>query len=284
MQRAWDKVDASLKRSECTVRRCVHFHLSPSSPPPVKLDAPTLEKILATQRARDEDIERRLRVPKLPSSLPPEDEAMVDDLLSKRGIISKCGALQVDHKDMARLTPNTWLNDEIVNFYGQLIMDRAEASKKKAGTNGKKRPLDVYYFNTFFWQKISKQSYKDSRLERWTKKVCSYSPRTSLALRSSSLTRPQFDIFAKDIVLIPINHNNAHWTAAAINFRRQRIESYDSMGMSRRAVFEVRSSRFCFCWPSSTSFSDCGIGSTKNIRIRRAGHLTSQVGRTIYSR
>lgn len=98
---------------------------------------------------------------------------MVDDLLSKRGIISKCGALQVDHKDMARLTPNTWLNDEIVNFYGQLIMDRAEASKKKAGTNGKKRPLDVYYFNTFFWQKISKQSYKDSRLERWTKKVCS---------------------------------------------------------------------------------------------------------------
>ena len=126
-----------------------------------------------------------------------------------------------------------------------------------------------------------------TRIQGWNdgpRKYVHISPRTSLALRSSSLTRPQFDIFAKDIVLIPINHNNAHWTAAAINFRRQRIESYDSMGMSRRAVFEVRSSRFCFCWPSSTSFSDCGIGSTKNIRIRRAGHLTSQVGRTIYSR
>lgn len=55
-----------------------------------------------------------------------------------------------------------------------------------------------------------------------------------------SLTYFQFDIFAKDIVLIPINHNNTHWTAAAINFRRKRIESYDSMGMPRRAVFEVR--------------------------------------------
>lgn len=146
--------------------------LTSSSPPPAKLDAPTLQKILATQRARDEDIERRLRTPKLPASLPPEDDAMVESLLSKRGVISKCGPLQIDHKDMARLTPAKWLNDEIINFYGQLIMNRAETNMRKSGTNGKKRPLDIYYFNTFFWQKLSKQSYKDSRLEKWTKKVC----------------------------------------------------------------------------------------------------------------
>ena len=97
---------------------------------------------------------------------------MVDNLLSTRGTSWKCGSSQVDHKDMVRLIPNTWLNDEVINFYGQLIMDRAEANKKKAGTNGKKRPLDVHYFNTFFWQKISQQSYKDSKVERWTKKVC----------------------------------------------------------------------------------------------------------------
>jgi sentrin-specific protease 1 len=40
-------------------------------------------------------------------------------------------------------------------------------------------------------------------------------------------------------VLIPINHNNSHWTAAAINFRRKRIESYDSMGMDRENVYKV---------------------------------------------
>ena len=50
----------------------------------------------------------------------------------------------------------------------------------------------------------------------------------------------QFDIFSKDVLLIPINHNNSHWTGAAINFRRKRIESYDSMNMDRQNVYRVR--------------------------------------------
>ncbi len=49
----------------------------------------------------------------------------------------------------------------------------------------------------------------------------------------------QIDIFSKDVILIPINHNNAHWTGAAINFRHKRIESYDSMNMDRSQVFKV---------------------------------------------
>ena len=40
----------------------------------------------------------------------------------------------------------------------------------------------------------------------------------------------KFDLFSKDVILIPINRNNSHWTAAAINFRKKRIHSYDSMG------------------------------------------------------
>jgi hypothetical protein len=49
----------------------------------------------------------------------------------------------------------------------------------------------------------------------------------------------QFDLFTKDIVLIPVNHNNMHWTAAAINFRKKRIESYDSMHMYGANVLTV---------------------------------------------
>ena len=49
----------------------------------------------------------------------------------------------------------------------------------------------------------------------------------------------KLDLFSKDVVLIPINHANSHWTAAAINFRRKRIESYDSMGAPRPAVYKV---------------------------------------------
>jgi len=49
----------------------------------------------------------------------------------------------------------------------------------------------------------------------------------------------KIDLFSKDVILIPINHNNSHWTAASINFRDKRIESYDSMGMERSAVHKV---------------------------------------------
>ena len=37
-----------------------------------------------------------------------------------------------------------------------------------------------------------------------------------------------------------MNHQNAHWTAAAINFKEKRVESYDSMGMAKEKVFTVR--------------------------------------------
>jgi sentrin-specific protease 1 len=49
----------------------------------------------------------------------------------------------------------------------------------------------------------------------------------------------QVDLFSKDVVLIPINHNNAHWTAAAINFRKKRIEAYDSMSGPPGRIFKV---------------------------------------------
>lgn len=60
-----------------------------------------------------------------------------------------------------------------------------------------------------------------------------------LALRLFILRLRKFDLFSKDVVLIPVNHNNAHWTAAAINFRKKRIQSYDSMGTARSEVHKV---------------------------------------------
>ena len=50
------------------------------------------------------------------------------------------------------------------------------------------------------------------------------------------------DIFAKDLVIFPINIGNLHWTAGAINIKEKRFEFYDSMGGSGTAqsVFAVR--------------------------------------------
>lgn len=37
------------------------------------------------------------------------------------------------------------------------------------------------------------------------------------------------NIFSKDAVLLPVNHYNEHWAAASINFRKKRLEYYDSL-------------------------------------------------------
>ncbi|EJD55463.1 cysteine proteinase [Auricularia subglabra TFB-10046 SS5] len=163
------------------------------------------------------------------SKLPPAAEKEVDELFSKRGQIAKCARENVNDKDISRLRPGQWLNDEIINFYGAMLLERAQKAGANKENNSKangvprvngaktKGPMKIHYFSTFFWTKLN-EGYEKSRLGKWTKKI---------------------DIFSKDVILIPINHNNSHWTAAAINFRRKRIESYDSMGMKRDNVLQL---------------------------------------------
>ncbi|EKM49025.1 uncharacterized protein PHACADRAFT_107697 [Phanerochaete carnosa HHB-10118-sp] len=185
------------------------------APKPVVF-TPSLARLQATQAKTSEQIDARIRPkhPSLPASLPPGDESKVEELLRKRGVISKCVREQVSEKDLQRLRPGQWLNDEIINFYGQMITCRSEESKE----NQREDLLNVHYFSTFFWSKLRNEGYEKGRLAKWTKK---------------------FDLFSKDIVLIPVNHNNSHWTGAAINFRKKRIESYDSMNMDRTQVFKL---------------------------------------------
>ena len=78
------------------------------------------------------------------------------------------------------------------------------------------------------------------------------------------LTYGQIDIFSKDVVFMPVNHGNAHWTTAAINFRQKRFESYDSMGMAKEHVFRV--SGDVARWnPRLTCNRDCAIMSSWSI-------------------
>lgn len=129
------------------------------------------------------------------------------------------------------MLPCQWLNDEIINFYGAMILERAQNNKEND------KFLKVHYFSSFFWSKLKSAGYEKGRLAKWTKAVRVLSESGVCGLLKGLL---QVDIFSKDVVLVPVNHNNAHWTAAAINFRRKRIESYDSMGMDRTRVYDVR--------------------------------------------
>lgn len=102
-------------------------------------------------------------------------------LRQKRGVIAKIAKEQIADTDISRLDSkgrSRWLNDEIINFYGALLMQRAEnyiTNKENRGDETKRKGkepeyLNIHYFNTFFWPKVEK-GYKESRLSKWTKKV-----------------------------------------------------------------------------------------------------------------
>lgn len=95
--------------------------------------------------------------------------------MSKRGIVSKHAREQVTDQDLNRLRPHQWLNDEIINFYGSMLLARSEESKENSVANGDApgQPLNAHYFNTFFWSKLKGEGYDKGRLAKWTKKASS---------------------------------------------------------------------------------------------------------------
>lgn len=117
---------------------------------------------------------------------------------------------QVTTRDLERLSGNEWVNDSIINNYGAMIQDAADTRIALARWSPENAP-SVHVFSTFFYAKLENPGYEKAKLNRWTKRL---------------------DLFSKDLILIPINHANEHWTCAAINLRKKQIEAYDSLGNS----------------------------------------------------
>jgi len=117
--------------------------------------------------------------------------------------------IPIKRHDIRTLINGKWLNDEVINFYGNLIMERSK------NTTNKYPP--VYFFNTFFFTTLSDYGYRSVR--RWTRK---------------------FDIFLYDYIIIPI-HLGYHWCCSAINFKKKRFEYYDSLhGSQKNALYLLR--------------------------------------------
>ncbi|KAL2104266.1 hypothetical protein ACEWY4_001134 [Coilia grayii] len=113
-------------------------------------------------------------------------------------VLSEGFRLTITRKDLQTLSHLNWLNDEVINFYMNLLVERS------------KRPdlPSVYTFNTFFFPKLRSAGF--SAVRRWTKKV---------------------DLFSHDILLVPV-HLGVHWCLSVIDFRKKTIWYLDSMGGS----------------------------------------------------
>lgn len=117
----------------------------------------------------------------------PPDEILVENF-----------GLRITRKDIHTLADLNWLNDEVINFYMNLLIARSANDKYPK----------VHAMNTFFYPKLINGGY--ASLKRWTKKV---------------------DIFAQDLIVVPI-HLGIHWCMSIIDFRDKTINYYDSMGGS----------------------------------------------------
>lgn len=121
--------------------------------------------------------------------------------------------LSITRHDIQTLNGLNWLNDEVVNFYMTMLMERGKSSS--ADSNSRRRLLRVYAFNTFFYGKIVSQGH--SAVRRWTRKV---------------------DIFSHELLLVPV-HLGMHWCLMGVDLRHSRITFYDSMGSDNQRALKA---------------------------------------------
>uniref|UniRef100_A0A1Q3F0P1 Putative sentrin/sumo-specific protease n=1 Tax=Culex tarsalis TaxID=7177 RepID=A0A1Q3F0P1_CULTA len=123
-------------------------------------------------------------------------------------VISKFN-ISITRNDLATLIGDNWLNDEVINFYMNLLMERSEQRAEQGAPR-------VYAMNTFFIPKLLSAGH--SGLKRWTRKV---------------------DIFTYDIIPVPVHVGRVHWCMAIIDLKNKAIRYYDSMGTPNNPVLNA---------------------------------------------
>ncbi|EAN31525.2 Ulp1 protease catalytic domain protein [Theileria parva strain Muguga] len=157
-------------------------------------------------------------------------------------LVDKFG-IEITKSNISCLFSNNWLNDEIINFYLQLLQD----------TNDGVVP-DCYYFSTFFYERLSgsESSYDYSSVRRWTR-------------------RKKINIFQKDLLLIPINVSKVHWALGVVDMRRKwrRIMVFDSLGGTNPHFFKTIRQ---YLQDEHKDKFDCALSDVSEWKVRSGFH------------
>ncbi|TWW72816.1 Sentrin-specific protease 5 [Takifugu flavidus] len=122
--------------------------------------------------------------------------AVVQNSVPSFQVVYKKHTLTLD--DLCTLADQNWLNDQVMNMYGELMMDSANH--------------EVHFLNSFFHRQLMTKGYDG--VKRWTKQV---------------------DLFSKSLLLVPV-HLEVHWCLVAADNIRKRICLYDSQGNALQKV------------------------------------------------
>lgn len=128
-----------------------------------------------------------------------------------RIVIEKYNVVIIKEK-MNCLSPKTWLNDEVINFYMCMLQERDLALTTDSNGN---RTLS-HFFNSFMICKLLNIDgkneigiYQYKNVNRWTKNV---------------------NVFLMSKLFIPVNIRQAHWAMIVVYIQSKRIHYYDSKG------------------------------------------------------
>lgn len=149
-----------------------------------------------------DDVDQPTELPELTSEM---QEVIRRAERSRGEVLVDAHKIQITVKDIGTLRGLNWLNDEVINFYMQMIVCRS----------GKDNFCPVYACTTFFYPKLKDGGH--ASVKRWTKKV---------------------DIFSHAIILIPV-HLGMHWCLATIDMQRKAITYYDSMGGNNKGCLNA---------------------------------------------
>ncbi|KAK6165340.1 hypothetical protein SNE40_022286 [Patella caerulea] len=119
--------------------------------------------------------------------------------------VSEGFKIKITREDIQTLKGLNWLNDQVINFYLKMLMERGDGDNMAR----------VHAFNTFFYPKLARCGH--SGVRRWTKRV---------------------DVLSADFILVPV-HLGVHWCLAIIDFRKKSIRYYDSMGGNNDTCLNV---------------------------------------------
>ncbi|CAA17063.1 SUMO deconjugating enzyme Ulp1 [Schizosaccharomyces pombe] len=159
---------------------------------------------------------------------------------SSEPIITKFN-IPITLKDLHTLRNRQWLNDEVINFYMNLISERSKIDSSLPRVHG---------FNTFFYTSLQRRGYAGVR--RWAKKA-------------------RVNIADMDAVFIPV-HLDVHWCMAVINKSKKRFEYWDSLAGSPGKVFDLLRDYYIAETKGAVDVSDWENFMDDNSPRQRNGH------------
>ncbi|KAJ1830184.1 SUMO1 sentrin specific peptidase 1 [Coemansia sp. RSA 2711] len=163
------------------------------APPATRIATPAYDRLEQAAQSFDARIARARAA--MAFTLPDNAPAVLAQAKAG-GFAVELNNVPVSARDMSTLGDGQWLNDEVINFYMQLLIDRSQRTPTLPR---------VHAFNTFFYSTLNDNGY--ARVRRWTRRV---------------------KLFEMDLVVVPV-HLGVHWCCAIIDFRKRTIFYYDAL-------------------------------------------------------